>query len=258
MLRVGDGPHFFSLSPVAAGERPGFSHIGLSVADFNVDSVRSQLENFGIRQARSPQRLEDRLALASTSWVKEYGATRELYFADREGIIYHLSSEAYCGGSGVLGETCSDVEAAPGPGIFRLVDYSHFTNFMGNRDRANDFYTRAFGKSYQAYQGPSSPVIGVGDGIQFLMYVGGDVPGTPEAPGRIDHVCFSVTNFDVETILAQLTDYGLSAREDPSDTQAMMHWISMRMPNRGGAEGGTPELYFSDPDGIRIQLQDAG
>jgi len=37
-----------------------------------------------------------------------------------------------------------------------------------------------------------------------------------------------------------------------------MHWISMRMPNRGGAEGGTPELYFSDPDGIRIQLQDAG
>jgi hypothetical protein len=38
----------------------------------------------------------------------------------------------------------------------------------------------------------------------------------------------------------------------------MMHWISMRMPNRGGAEGGTPELYFSDPDGIRIQLQDTG
>ena len=258
MLRVGDGPHFFSLSPVAAGEQPGFSHIGLSVADFDVDRVRSQLENFGIRQASSPQRLEDRLALASTSWVKEYGATRELYFADREGIIYHLSSEAYCGGSGVLGETCSNAEAAPGPGMLRLVDYSHFTNFMGNRDRANDFYTRAFGKSYQAYQGPTSPVIGVGDGVQFLMYVGGDTPGTPEAPGRIDHVCFSVTNFDVETILAQLTDYGLSAREDPSDTQAMMHWISMRMPNRGGAEGGTPELYFSDPDGIRIQLQDTG
>ena len=39
-------------------------------------------------------------------------------------------------------------------------------------------------------------------------------------------------------------------------TQPFMHWISMRMPNRGGAEGGTPELYFSDPDGVRIQLQD--
>ena len=30
----------------------------------------------------------------------------------------------------------------------------------------------------------------------------------------------------------------------------------MRMPNRGGAPEGTPELYFSDPDGLSIQLQD--
>jgi hypothetical protein len=30
----------------------------------------------------------------------------------------------------------------------------------------------------------------------------------------------------------------------------------MRMPNRGGAPGGTPELYFTDPDGIRLQIQD--
>jgi hypothetical protein len=28
------------------------------------------------------------------------------------------------------------------------------------------------------------------------------------------------------------------------------------MPNRGGAEGGTPELYFTDPDGLAIQIQD--
>jgi hypothetical protein len=30
----------------------------------------------------------------------------------------------------------------------------------------------------------------------------------------------------------------------------------MRMPNRGGAPEGTAELYFTDPDGILIQLQD--
>jgi hypothetical protein len=28
------------------------------------------------------------------------------------------------------------------------------------------------------------------------------------------------------------------------------------MPNRGGAEGGTPELYFTDPDGLAMQIQD--
>ena len=36
----------------------------------------------------------------------------------------------------------------------------------------------------------------------------------------------------------------------------MVHYVTMRMENRGGAPGGTPELYFTDPDGIAIQLQD--
>ncbi|MGB4246080.1 MAG: hypothetical protein WBJ75_00070, partial [Pseudohongiellaceae bacterium] len=70
-----------------------------------------------------------------------------------------------------------------------------------------------------------------------------------------DHVSLSVTDFDVDAILAKLTGYGLRARENPSTTPPLSHWVSMRMPNRGGAEGGTPELYFSDPDGLHIQLQ---
>ena len=36
----------------------------------------------------------------------------------------------------------------------------------------------------------------------------------------------------------------------------MVHYISLRMENRGGAKDGTPELYFTDPDGLLIQLQD--
>jgi hypothetical protein len=36
----------------------------------------------------------------------------------------------------------------------------------------------------------------------------------------------------------------------------MMHYVSLRMPERGGVEGGTPEVYFTDPDGILVQLQD--
>ena len=55
----------------------------------------------------------------------------------------------------------------------------------------------------------------------------------------------------------KLEDYGFNARENADNTPPLVHWISMRMPNRGGIEGGTPEVYFSDPDGIRIQLQDA-
>ena len=36
----------------------------------------------------------------------------------------------------------------------------------------------------------------------------------------------------------------------------LRHYISMRMENRGGAPEGTPELYFTDPDGLLMQLQD--
>ena len=168
-----------------------------------------------------------------------------------------LSSEDHCGGSGTLGSVCENLEAAPTAGLFESVDLSHFTNFLANRDRANSFYLETFGLQFQAYQGPTSPIVGVGDGIQFLMYVGGNQDGPPTQPGRIDHVCLSIEDFSVDSILAKLTDYGLSARERDSNTPPLAHWVSMRMPNRGGIEGGTPEVYFSDPDGIRIQLQDA-
>ena len=251
-LRVGSGPRFFSISPAASEAEVGFSHIGLSVANFDIDLIREQLAAAGIRPTGAPGASERGLDLASRSWVVERGESRELFFADIEGLVYHLTSKNYCGGGGADGSVCSRVEPAPSAGMFELVEYSHFTNFVANRDRANNFYTSTFGKTYQAYQGPGAPVIGVGDGLQFLMYVGGSTEGAPTAPARIDHTCFSVTNFNVDRILAQLTEYGLTARQDPQDTQPLMHWISMRMPNRGGAPGGSPELYFSDPDNIRL------
>lgn len=265
-LRIGEGPGFFKISPLGDGESPGIKHIGLSVQDFDPVSTRARLARHGVEAGAAPDMSEGGLGLAMRSWLEErgqaqggdYGGTPELFFADAEGLVYHLVSTDYCGGSGPLGERCPNIETPSQPGLFELVDISHFTNFMANRSRANDFITGLFGKSYQAYQGEGSPVIGMGDGLQFLMYVGGDQSGRPERPGRIDHVCFSMRDFAVDRVLEQLTDYGLQPRQDPADTQPLMHWISMRMPNRGGAPGGTPELYFSDPDGIRIQLQDPG
>ena len=255
-LRVGDGPRFFSLSPTLPGQEPGFSHIGLSVAGFDAEQIQAQLERFGIARGVAPTRGQSRLSVASTSWLEQRGAVPELFFADREGLIYHLMGDNYCGGNDADGGRCETLEQSATDGMFSLIDYSHFTNFLTNRARANAFYTEAFGKNFQAYQGPGAPVIGVGDGLQFLMYVGGEEDSVPAVPGRIDHVCFSVEDFDVDRILARLTDYGLKPRENPRETAPFMHWISTRMPNRGGAEGGTPELYFTDPDGLRIQLQD--
>jgi catechol 2,3-dioxygenase-like lactoylglutathione lyase family enzyme len=263
-LRIGEGPRFFSLSPVSRGQEPGFSHIGLSVENFDLESVRDQLDAFGIARRAGPSPNQASLDVAMQSWTRtrssnEGGSpsgTEELFFADIEGLIYQLSGTDHCGGAGEFGETCERVEQASSAGLFRTVDLSHFTNFLANKDRANDFYTRTFGLGFQAYQGPASPIVGVGDGIQFLMYVGGDQAGAPTQPARVDHVCLSIEDFGVDDIISKLEDYGLTARESAENTPPLVHWISMRMPNRGGVEGGTPEVYFSDPDGIRIQLQD--
>jgi len=254
-LRIGEGPRFFSLSPRRPGEDPGFGHIGLSVAGFDSEQIQDQLEEFGIARGVAPTQEQGKLSLASTSWIEQQGGRSELFFADREGIVYHLTSESYCGGNDVSGERCAVIDEPEATGLFTLIDYNHFTNFLANRAQANVFYSQAFGKTFQAYQGPSAPVIGVGDGLQFLMYVGGNEEEAPVIPGRIDHVCFSVEDFEVDKILARLTGFGLKPRQNLQEPEPLMYWISMRMPNRGGAEGGTPELYFTDPDGLRIQLQ---
>jgi catechol 2,3-dioxygenase-like lactoylglutathione lyase family enzyme len=79
-------------------------------------------------------------------------------------------------------------------------------------------------------------------------------PGSARA-GGIDHACLSMAGFDPAKVTQMLVDYGLKKQEGQSRTP-LITYISPRMPARGGAEGGTPELYFTDPDGLAIQLQD--
>ena len=63
--------------------------------------------------------------------------------------------------------------------------------------------------------------------------------------------------FDPEKILKSLEEYGIKPRGNtPGPAGPLKSYVTMRMENRGGAPGGTPELYFTDPDGILIQLQD--
>jgi len=136
-LRIGDGPRFFSISPVQNSEQPSITHIGLSIAEFDVDAVIGQLTEFGFSRATMPAPGQDRLTMAMRYWINERGLTaggssygsRDLYFADIEGVVYHLSSEDHCGGGGALGNVCDTVEPAPTSGMLRLVDLSHFTNF---------------------------------------------------------------------------------------------------------------------------------
>jgi hypothetical protein len=67
----------------------------------------------------------------------------------------------------------------------------------------------------------------------------------------------SMDNFQPDAVIKSLEAYGIKPRGAAGGpTRPLVHYISLRMENRGGAKEGTPELYFTDPDGLLIQLQD--
>ena len=197
----------------------------------------------------------------------------EMFVGDPAGIVFQLHDTSYCGGSGPLGAVCQ-AEPSPKKGLIAVKDMSHFTVSSSSAQ----FYPEVFGMPVQAMQA-TTPAYGVGPGVHFLMFTGGGggargaapagggaarrpaAPppgagrGAAPASANIDHACMSLDNFVPETVTKALTDYGLKpgARSDG----ALVTYISLRMENRGGAPvTGTPELYFTDPDGLAIQLQD--
>jgi hypothetical protein len=65
----------------------------------------------------------------------------------------------------------------------------------------------------------------------------------------------TMEQFEPSRVMKILADHGVAKSDNPS-TAPMTAWVRMRGPAQGGAPQGTPELYFNDPDGITVQLQD--
>jgi catechol 2,3-dioxygenase-like lactoylglutathione lyase family enzyme len=210
------------------------------------------------------------------------GSTRDLFVADPSGIVFQLHDVSYCGGGGALGNVCSATEPSPTPGLMALKDTSHFT-IAASDPTTVPMYLELFGFKPMVYQA-TTPAWQVGSGVHFLMFIGGGGPtraggaGAPPGAGRagggppagapeggrgagparaagIDHACVAIDNFDPAAVTKLLVSYGLKQQEGQGRSP-LVTYISLRMPNRGGAEGGTPELYFTDPDGLPIQIQD--
>jgi len=263
-LRIGAGPRFLAIVPAAPGEKPSISRFGMGVEQFNVDNVLKILAQHGVTP-------EDPAKAASASVgpmkvrVVKRGNAREMFVGDPAGIVFQLHDVSYCGGSGPLGNMCQP-EPAPKKGLLAVKDMSHFTVAAAS----SQFYVDVFGMPVQAMQA-ATPAYGVGPGVHFLMFTGGGggargaapAGGAAAAGGRgaapadphIDHACMSLDNFVPEAVTKALTDYGL--KQAPRSDGALVTYISLRLENRGGAPvTGTPELYFTDPDGLAIQLQD--
>ena len=253
LLRLGTGPHFLALTE-AGSATPRIDHFGMGVDGFDVDQVLEILEGHGITEGGSSGGLSGGSLKVR---VVTRGSTPEIYLGDPNGLVIQLQDPKYCGGSGPLGDNCVALEDAPDSGSLELIGLSHLTINVSDPESTNAFYQETFGMDVQAFQA-ASPLMGVGQGSDFLMFISlGRVGRGSTLPGRIHPACFTVEDFDVVRIQNALEEHGIRPRgTGPDGSGPLRHWVSMRMPNRGGAPEGTPELYFSDPDGLSIQLQD--
>lgn len=244
-LRIGAGPQFLGVS-AAGSNPPSINHLCLGVDNFNIDRIATILAQRGIAKSD-----------AAGHGGGDRSGTAELYFSDPDGIVVQLQDSRYCGGGGAFGNVCPSPAPAPKKGLLAVRDWSHCTISVADAARSNTFYQELFGLRIQAHQGPAAPVLGVGGG-QFLMFAGGGGRGTAAPrPASINHLCMSIHDFNPDAVIKALERYGIKPRASAQGTPGpLVHYISMRMENRGGAKEGTPELYFTDPDGLLIQLQD--
>lgn len=251
ILRIGSGPQFAAISP-AGSASPSIVEMGLAVQNFNPDRLVAALAPHGFTKSDTIGPMKVR--------ITDRAGTAEVYIGDPDGLLIQLSDGSYCGGSGPLGDVCRNVEPSPKKGLLAVKDISHFTNSVSDSSKANEFYQSLFGLGIRSHQGAALG-LGIGPTVGFVMFGGGAGAagrgGAAPRPASIGHVCMNMEKFVPDDVLKTLTSYGITARgEGRGAVGPMKHYISLRMPDRGGAPGGTPELYFTDPDGLLIQLQD--
>src|SRR6266446_4128333 len=243
LFRVGEGPHFFGLTAVKSGAKPDFLSYGMTVADFDAERVMRILADLGVAGAHLTRR----------------GDTPELFVPDPNGIKVQLAHTTYGYGSGARGDMLQPAPAAFRKPAFQLKSINHVTLTIANGPREKDFYQTAFGLTVRAMQG-DGVTLAIGEGTDGIVF--NAAANNPNAVSGINHVCFTIENFDAERAMATLIDHGLEPIENgiPALIKPLtcrVRW-RQRANNGGGPTSplGTPEVYFTDPDNIRMQIQD--
>ena len=255
ILRLGNGPQFMALGGGRPDVTPSINHFCFTVDSFDHGRLVSILGEHGVQPAEQSGMSGGPLRVRVRMRGPEFGGapdgTPELYFGDRDGVVVQLQDTTYCGGEGVLGELCPTPEASTRRGLIAVRDINHFTAFVSDQQRSIAWYQQVFGMPTTRSQG-AMPLLSVGGGHQFLALA------PTRGPSRIHHACLTMQNFQHEEVLDTLESYGIRRRaeNEQGPVEPLECYVTMRMPDRGGAVAGTPELYFTDPDGILIQLQD--
>jgi catechol 2,3-dioxygenase-like lactoylglutathione lyase family enzyme len=295
-LRIGAGPRYLAIVPAGPNERPSISRFGLGVERFDADEVLRILAQHGVTPsddaastaAVAPMKVRSTMRgntreivvgdpsgivfqlqdvsycggsgpLGNMCQVQPSAVKGLIALRDMSHFTINAPSPRTVGFyQELFGMPVRAMQgAAPaygvGPGV-------HFLMFIGGGGARGGGAAAAPPGAPTGANPPAAP----GDGNAAAApgggrggAVDGGRGGAPTA-GRIDHACMSVETFDVDAILKTLAGYGIKASETTGRSGGpMTSWVSVRPEARGGAPvTGTPELYFSDPDGLNIQLQD--
>jgi len=255
-LQIGSGPQFLGLAS-AGSTAPNINHICLAVENFNVDRLKGILAHHGLTESEAAEPMRMRVRMRAPEGGAKEG-TPELYFSDPDGIVIQLQDSRYCGGAGPLGNVCPRPEPSPKKGLIALRTWNHCTSSVSDRARSNKFYQELFGFRIDVTQGPGSGSLALGNGVHLGFGGGGQTGSNPAArSGRINHFCMTTDNFSPEKVVKALESYGIKPRGNAQGAPGpLVHYINIRKEDRGGAKEGTPELYFTDPDGLIVQVQD--
>ena len=143
----------------------------------------------------------------------------------RRGFLAAASALLMSGSGKLAAQTAVPIPAS---------SFNHVTCFVRDVPATVKFYQDLLGLKVLSEQGIGTNLT-TGDGHAFF----GIYNGPPNAPLGLDHVCFGVKDFNVEEIQRKLAERGIESR------------VRMR-------DDTIPELYFTDPNGISVQLQDEG
>jgi catechol 2,3-dioxygenase-like lactoylglutathione lyase family enzyme len=238
-IESGKRPQLLVLSGGRGVANPAVNHFSLGVDNFDVDAIVKVLKEHNV-----PGRVRMR-----------EGKTQEILFNDPDGNLFQIQHVSYCGGSGPLGDNCDPKvrpfpKSAPGgnpparpPLPARTLN--SFAISAINMQRSLDFYQKLFAMPILTYQGNTALLtLGTGPRPQFVAisqgeYRDGKLVTAPSmtANSRLTHFCLGIENFDPDRVIKTLAAEGVKGE------------VKMR-------EGKTPEVYFWDPDNIRVQIQD--
>ena len=113
---------------------------------------------------------------------------------------------------------------------------NHVSLSVTDVNSSADFYNRVLGMDIISRPANGGLNMGLGDESFLGLY---NLPN----PGGMHHMCIGVENYNADALAEKLQDHGIDAdvNRDPANRTS-----------------GGDQLYFSDPDGIRVQLAQHG